>query len=61
MDATICDTCGDESNSAPGLKCGRMERHALSPCPGVYRINRREDVPPISTADASEAFSGSRS
>jgi hypothetical protein len=32
---TKCDKCGDESNSAPGLMCGRVEGGA--PCDGTYR------------------------
>jgi hypothetical protein len=36
-----CDKCGDESNSAPGLRCGRVECDAdtgerYEPCTGTY-------------------------
>lgn len=40
---TKCDTCGDESNSAPGLQCGRIEydedsgEPTTDPCVGIYR------------------------
>jgi len=36
---TVCDLCGDESNSAPNLPCGRVEG-SNPPCPGVYRRKR---------------------
>lgn len=41
---TRCDKCGDESNSAPGLPCGRVEEdlHTMEPltepCTGTYRV-----------------------
>lgn len=36
---TKCDVCGDESNSAPGLMCGRVEEDdpTETPCAGTYR------------------------
>lgn len=34
---SICDTCADKSDSAPGLICGRVDNDGLAPCQGVYR------------------------
>ncbi len=36
---TVCDVCGDEANSEPGLRCGRVdeEDESAGPCPGIYR------------------------
>lgn len=41
----ICDTCGDHSNSEPGLRCGRVEDPAeagpgalTEPCQGTYLV-----------------------
>lgn len=33
---TVCDTCGDESNSDPGLPCGREHRDGAC-CTGRYQ------------------------
>jgi hypothetical protein len=32
-----CDRCGDVSNSAPGLQCGRVDAEGAEPCRGTYR------------------------
>ncbi len=32
-----CDRCGDESNSAPDLLCGRVDDDGDLPCAGTYR------------------------
>ena len=41
MTDTICDECGDESNSEPGLRCARDLRPESYPravlCQGTYR------------------------
>jgi hypothetical protein len=34
---TTCDRCGDVSNSAPGLRCGRVDDDDEQPCAGTYR------------------------
>lgn len=36
---TVCDLCGDHSNSEPGLKCGRSSDDEGNPpyCQGTYR------------------------
>lgn len=42
---TVCDVCGDMSNSAPGLPCGRVDFNVDDddlpigpPCAGIYRL-----------------------
>ena len=32
-----CNRCGDESNSARGLPCGRVDKPGSKPCLGTYR------------------------
>lgn len=35
--STRCDRCGDVSNSAPELQCGRIDAPGAKPCTGTYR------------------------
>lgn len=34
---TECTACGDRSNSAPGLACGRKDTPEAEPCQGTYQ------------------------
>lgn len=43
---TTCDRCGDQSNSAPNLMCGRVDSEGDAPCTGTYRAPTTEGARP---------------
>lgn len=57
--AAVCDTCGDHSDSEPGLQCGRLvgppghddDHPNATPCTGTYQPNQTDpDDTPFETA-----------